>query len=311
MSGFVLATTLANDCARGVIANCPCGAEPRWLRARWPEVRFSLEGCHTNLRMGQRLARQFLGFAGKRKRARRRRPRGRRTVKTFDRFVKKVNRHNYRVGIRATKHSEAVRCKCHGSSASCTIRTCHKVLHQRGIQMIPSAYVRRYEDDPIDFLINLYDKQNLRRTIFDERGYQGYEERCTEADRQAGSNPLAAKPLCESYKVVPGLPRASVLLFKEHSLDYCSRREDVYPGTSNRECLPDGSPEAQQILASDTGERRREILCSVMCCGRPYRNVTVSYPGNHPDCKAKSCRLLQNPFRVDCQPCVLSKSFCS
>ncbi|PAA50968.1 hypothetical protein BOX15_Mlig009018g1 [Macrostomum lignano] len=326
LSGLALATTLSTECSRGLSPSCGCGSRPDWAVARKPEMQFKFEGCHANLRAGQRLARRFLSAgAGAFKRRRRRRPRqGRRrrrqrnrpnpakkssgVVQTYDQFAKMVNAFNYRVGIRAARHSEAVQCKCHGQSASCTVRTCHRILYRRNQQLLASAYIRRSDVDPLDLLLELYDRK-LRRTVFDETGYQGYEEPCSEADRLP--NPLRGQPACEAFKVVPGLPKENALLFHEHSLDYCSIREGRFPGTAGRECLPDGSPEAVQLIRSGSGERRREILCSVMCCGRTHATANYTYPGNHPECQHKTCRLLSNPFRVVCTDCHLKKSICN
>uniref|UniRef100_A0A1I8J3J2 Protein Wnt n=1 Tax=Macrostomum lignano TaxID=282301 RepID=A0A1I8J3J2_9PLAT len=333
LSGLVLSTTFADECSRGLIRRCGCGRQPTWLARERPQQQFHFDGCHTNLRMGQRLARKFLGAsrsgggrgrrigrgrrrggrggrrgAGRRSQRREHRRRkvqleghGSRSDRSrgrskFRKFVQMVNRYNYNVGIEASRLSEAVRCKCHGSSASCAIRTCHKVLHRRNYQHLEHTYIRRYNRDPLDVLLEMYDKK-LRKTVYSESGYLGYEEPCSQEDRS--SNPLRAEPKCENYKVVSGMPtKNDVLLFHEHSLDYCHLRDGRFPGTQNRECLPDGSPAAQRILKSATaGPKRREIVCSVMCCGRTYRNVTEQHEGTHEECQKSSCKLLTNPYR--------------
>ncbi|XP_071526641.1 protein Wnt-4-like [Panulirus ornatus] len=94
--------SVARACAAGRLRNCSCG-EARGKRAwKW-------SGCHDNTRYGARFSRKFLDV--------------RERAKDMLSFT---HLYNNEVGRKIVRRNREVRCKCHGMSGSCEMRTCWK-----------------------------------------------------------------------------------------------------------------------------------------------------------------------------------------
>ncbi|XP_056281234.1 protein Wnt-16 [Pseudoliparis swirei] len=114
-AGLVHAVT--RSCSHGNATRCGCGAGPRgaW---RWG-------GCSDPLRYGIRFSRQFIddGAAN-----------GSRSA---------MNRHNSETGRQAVVRTMAARCRCHGVSGSCAVKTCWKTL--AAPELVGAHLKERYE----------------------------------------------------------------------------------------------------------------------------------------------------------------------
>ncbi|XP_064475965.1 protein Wnt-4-like [Ornithodoros turicata] len=101
-----VAHAVAVACASGHLSECSC--EP--ARRPSPPRSWKWGGCSDNVRFGVQLARQFADAPERRKR--RSDPRA------------TVNLHNLRAGRIALSARVRMRCRCHGVSGSCELRTC-------------------------------------------------------------------------------------------------------------------------------------------------------------------------------------------
>ncbi|XP_045122243.1 protein Wnt-4-like [Portunus trituberculatus] len=94
--------SVARACAAGRLYNCSCGVVRGKRAWKW-------SGCHDNTRFGARYSRRFLDA---KERAR--------DMITF------THLYNNEVGRKVVRRNREVRCKCHGMSGSCEVRTCWK-----------------------------------------------------------------------------------------------------------------------------------------------------------------------------------------
>lgn len=108
VSSAGLVHSLSRACSTGRLDRCTCD-ESKHLQN---EEAWRWGGCGDNIKFGLKFTRRFL------KRAKR----------TGNDVLARVNRHNSYLGIKVVKNNVATKCKCHGVSGSCTIRTCWRQL---------------------------------------------------------------------------------------------------------------------------------------------------------------------------------------
>lgn len=77
-----------------------------------PPSKFSWAGCEETVRLGYKVSQIYLGFQDS----------------DHDKASKLINAHNYEVGRHALRRHMKVKCKCHGTSGACQVRTCWNVL---------------------------------------------------------------------------------------------------------------------------------------------------------------------------------------
>ncbi|XP_042234313.1 protein Wnt-4-like [Homarus americanus] len=94
--------SVARACAAGRLYNCSCGMVRGKRAWKW-------SGCHDNTRFGARYSRKFLDV--------------RERAKDMISFT---HLYNNEVGRKVVRRNREVRCKCHGMSGSCEVRTCWK-----------------------------------------------------------------------------------------------------------------------------------------------------------------------------------------
>lgn len=113
LSAAAISHTIARACTSGDLPGCSCG--PVAPEAAGPGFRWG--GCNDNLNYGILLGSKFSDSPMK-------------TKKSRSQANKLMNLHNSEVGRQALKASLEIKCKCHGVSGSCSVKTCWKGLQE-------------------------------------------------------------------------------------------------------------------------------------------------------------------------------------
>ncbi|XP_049318554.1 protein Wnt-4 [Bactrocera dorsalis] len=109
LTAAALTHTIARSCAEGRMTKCICG--PRKQNKIGQD--FQWGGCNDNLKHGKRVTRSFLNLRD-----------------SDDDEVSEILRHDSEVGIEAVSTLMMDKCKCHGVSGSCSMKTCWKKLSE-------------------------------------------------------------------------------------------------------------------------------------------------------------------------------------
>ncbi|XP_035382730.1 protein Wnt-11 [Electrophorus electricus] len=111
LASAVLSHSIARACASGELPSCSCAPAPAEQAA--PDFRWG--GCGDNVRYGLQMGSAFSDAALNVRRS-------------GSLAFKLVHLHNNEVGRQLLLESVETRCKCHGVSGSCSVRTCWKAL---------------------------------------------------------------------------------------------------------------------------------------------------------------------------------------
>uniref|UniRef100_A0A8D8M4Z4 Protein Wnt n=1 Tax=Cacopsylla melanoneura TaxID=428564 RepID=A0A8D8M4Z4_9HEMI len=274
-----VAHAVATACSQGSLLECACDPRPSKydiLAARHnnnnansphphkkppkKHQKFKWAGCSHNLDFGIQFSKRFLDS---------------RERNGVD-LQSQVNLHNNRVGRLMLRELMVEKCKCHGMSGSCEIRTCwHSAPNFRtvgealkkkfshairvdqsnmgnGMPLILPDYTRRYDNT----LRNVRPRQGRVNTNRMKRG--------------GGPRKHLNKMKTE-------------LIYYQKSPTYCERDNDVdFPGTAGRYC------NKTSVFAIDN--------CESLCCGRGY-NLRREVKNLKCNCKFKWC------CTVECETC--------
>ncbi|KAK8396899.1 hypothetical protein O3P69_005112 [Scylla paramamosain] len=202
--------SVARACAAGRLYNCSCGVVRGKRAWKW-------SGCHDNTRFGARYSRRFLDA---KERAR--------DMITF------THLYNNEVGRKVVRRNREVRCKCHGMSGSCEVRTCWKAAPD----------FRRVGD------------------MLKEK----YEEAKSAAAEVFGNTANTAR----KYRPVRReISPESPLLFVERSPTYCNNDSRLeVAGTTGRHCNRTSTgPDSCDTLCCGRGyDQRREVVTRKCNC---------------------------------------------
>ncbi|XP_052812521.1 protein Wnt-9a-like [Mya arenaria] len=283
ISSAGLVHTFARACSKGAIERCTCD-ESKSLKNK---EAWLWGGCGDNIKFGLKFSRRFLR-AGKR--------RGK-DIRA------KVDQHNIRLGRKVVKSAVQTRCKCHGISGSCTVRTCWRQLAtflEVG-NVLKEKYENSYkvvtftndatgksttsdditlENNSGNILHPLQLKQELNdnRTDRDKNSIKSNRKSKSKRDRKSSSNVRDSRSRSHRNRRddITISPRANLMVHLENSPTFC----DAGPyskGTSGRVC--------------DKSD------CDVMCCGRGY-NIRSAVVRRACQCQVHWC------CYVDCKQCV-------
>ncbi|XP_077987413.1 protein Wnt-11b-2-like [Glandiceps talaboti] len=122
LSAAAIAYSIAIECSSGSITQCGCGRTPR---EKPEEGLFEWGGCSDNVEFGIGFSLRFADAYLRPK---------------HDRYY--TNRHNNKIGRMTVKSSSQIRCKCHGLTGSCNLKTCWKSLP--GMEDIGFKLKRKY-----------------------------------------------------------------------------------------------------------------------------------------------------------------------
>lgn len=106
ITAAALTHAISRACSDGSMTRCQCAGEkkPEETRLAW-----RWGGCSDNLKHGKRMARNFLNLH-----------------ELDSDKVAEILRHDSEVGIQVVGKTMVSRCKCHGVSGSCSMKTCYR-----------------------------------------------------------------------------------------------------------------------------------------------------------------------------------------
>ncbi|KAJ1524299.1 hypothetical protein ONE63_010810 [Megalurothrips usitatus] len=266
---------ISRACARGQLLDCGCdhsevsdtgrlswvgdpglGAAPDGKA--FPAARWKWSGCSHNVYFGSDFAKVFLD--------------GRRPATDIQ---ARVSQHNNRAGRLAVKTNMQVRCKCHGVSGSCELRTCWRAAPD--FRVVGAALKERFQGAV------LVDQSNLgggHPLPMRDNG------RGRNANRRPPSAPLpddddedgdvhSNRPYRQRAKRRPRPRRRPArdlsqdLLYLQRSPNFCDADATVgFPGTAGRRCQREPRPGAGVDQAES---------CDSLCCGRGYNLVRANH----------------------------------
>ncbi|XP_030065381.1 protein Wnt-11b [Microcaecilia unicolor] len=115
LAAAAVSHSIARSCASGELPTCSCGTVPDDI----PDSSFRWGGCGDNLHYGLQMGSAFTDAPMK-------------SRKAGMQASKLMNLHNNAVGRQALVDSLETKCKCHGISGSCSVKTCWKGLQDLG-----------------------------------------------------------------------------------------------------------------------------------------------------------------------------------
>jgi len=220
--------TIARDCASGNLTECGC--DSRGQGQSTPEG-WKWGGCSDNLRYGVNFARKFIDGPDKRQ------------LKKTGELRNLMNLHNNKAGRMALSRLMLMKCRCHGVSGSCNLKTCWRSLP-------------RFADIG-DYLKEKYDKSAVKVS-----GLEG--GKSSERFRRGVTDSPAALPVSKRS-----------LVYIQPSPDYCSVDPQArILGPSGRRCNADSDGrDGCQYLCCGRGHRTEVVVeyekchCKfVWCC---------------------------------------------
>lgn len=178
--------SVAKDCSANELEECGCKGGDRPEALETEEEKAEWEGCSDDLLAGNLHARNYMKASLK----------GKGVTQT-------VARHNSDVGMRVVKRSVDRKCRCHGVSGSCTVKTCWNEIPS--LAVIASTLQKKY-------------KKAARVKAIE-----------TEKRESRGLNLVKEKN--------NETPRLNVLVYSSDSPTYCRQsRKAAYLGTVGRPC---------------------------------------------------------------------------
>ncbi|CAD5221569.1 unnamed protein product [Bursaphelenchus okinawaensis] len=237
---------IGRRCKLGMLQSCGCSQSPKPDDLK---QEFSWGGCGDNVDYGYKFARNFIDVREKEENAKRAENRGRALM----------NRWNNEVGRKILKRHTKPKCKCHGVSGSCNLKTCWMQLPS--VQEVGNILTSKY--------------RSARRIQINSRGNMQFEN--GEKEEKLHKRNLNKKKNRSLYDLV----------YLDDSPDYCmSDKNEGTLGTAGRECLINThGPASCDVLCCGRGHNtfeREEVTkcnckfqwcCEVVC--EMCRNVTT------------------------------------
>ncbi|KFB53751.1 AGAP009731-PA-like protein [Anopheles sinensis] len=198
-----------------------------------------------------------------------------------------INLHNNRAGRRAVSNNMQVRCKCHGMSGSCQLKTCWKsvpdfrvvgrVLKQQYRRAILVDQSNLGNGPPMIVYRKPKKRKHARQNRRPPRRPRGDKP---DGGTQPGGRPVAMSPGGTNRKL------ENALFYYQRSPNFCERDQisDI-PGTVGRRC--------NRTSSGSEG-------CASMCCGRGY-NLIREKRIDRCNCKFHWCCF------VECDDCEIEE----
>ncbi|CAH0556905.1 unnamed protein product [Brassicogethes aeneus] len=251
-----VAISVARSCSAGTLMNCGCDSKaykkrkPRDLTGKPSKSSWKWDGCSHNLKYGVRFSKMFLD-----------------SRETAEDIHSRINLHNNQVGRMAVSKNMQTKCKCHGMSGSCELKTCWRAAPD--FRFIGKTLKDRFRSAILVDQTNLGNKSLRKLNVINQRKRRKQKNKQQKPWRNKNKRDL-------SYD----------LLYYQKSPTFCDRDQSLdVPGTAGRSCNitstgPDG--------------------CSALCCGRGY-NLIKQRKVEMCNCKFHWC------CQVKCDTCNVEK----
>ncbi|KAK0157851.1 hypothetical protein PV328_011541 [Microctonus aethiopoides] len=263
ISAAGVAHNIAKGCSMGRLISCGC--DPTSFKGKTPAkargTHWKWGGCSHNLDYGMEFSRQFLDSR----------------EKAGD-IQSTVNLHNNQAGRLAVANNMQVRCKCHGMSGSCELKTCWKVAPE--FRMVGKTLKDRFRSAILVAQSNLGSVTPLTRIRGSRRRRPNDRQRQRKRDRHGRDGNIALNKKKKSRDLT------KQLYYYQKSPNFCERDpyQDI-PGTAGRRCN----------RTSPGGDG-----CASLCCGRGY-NIVRQRRTERCRCKFHWCCFVQ------CQNCTVEE----
>ncbi|XP_076177957.1 wnt oncogene analog 10 [Ptiloglossa arizonensis] len=257
ISAAGVAHSVARACSMGRLLSCGC--DPTSYKGKPPAkargTQWKWGGCSHNLDYGMEFSRQFLD-----------------TRERAGDIQSTVNLHNNQAGRLAVASNMQVRCKCHGMSGSCELKTCWKVAPD--FRIVGKTLKDRFRNAVLVAQSNLGSVTPLTRVRGSRRRRPDRQRQRKHRGGGAGGRKRRPRDL------------AKQLFYYQKSPNFCERdpAADI-PGTAGRRCNK----------TSSGGDG-----CGSLCCGRGY-NVVRQRRVERCKCKFHWCCF------VRCQNCTVEE----
>ncbi|XP_044266828.1 protein Wnt-10a isoform X2 [Tribolium madens] len=240
-----IAISVAKTCSRGVLMNCGCETHNSYKKNAWKWA-----GCSHNLHHGNKFSKMF--FESK---------------EVSDDIHSQINLHNSKIGRMTVISNMQIKCKCHGLSGSCELKTCWKQVPN--LHYIGKTLKEKFESAIQVEQANYFTNRNFKIINYKKKLKQRLKSRQWTPHKKKHKRGLKNN-----------------LLFYEKSPNFCEPEPSLDAwGTSGRLC---------SVNATD------QSSCSSLCCGRGYNLIkqrqTISC-----FCIFRWC------CTVECQKCIEEK----
>ncbi|XP_024887768.1 protein Wnt-10a-like [Temnothorax curvispinosus] len=243
ISAAGVAHNVARACSMGRLL--PCSCDPSSYRDKTStntgDVQWKWGGCSHNLEYGMEFSKQFLD-----------------TREKAGDIQSTVNLHNNQAGRLALANNMQIRCKCHGMSGSCEVKTCWKIVPD--FRVIGKTLKDRFRNAV------LVTQSNLGEVIPSNR-IRGSRRKQKQKKHRGGGG---------RKRKLRDLPKQ--LYYYQKSPNFCERDPTIdIAGTAGRRCNK----------TSTGGDG-----CASLCCGRGY-NVVRQRRTERCRCKFHWCCYVQ------------------
>ncbi|KAL9866125.1 protein Wnt-11 isoform 1-T2 [Geothlypis trichas] len=217
LSAAAISHTIARACTTGDLPGCSCGPIP----GETPGPGYRWGGCADNLNYGLIMGSKFSDAPMKMK-------------KSGSQANKLMHLHNSEVGRQVLKASLEMKCKCHGVSGSCSIKTCWKGLQE-------------LRDIALDLKTKYLSATKVVHRPMGTRKYLVPKD-------------IDIRPVKETE-----------LIYLQSSPDFCMKNEKVGShGTQDRSGWRERENPRSQYSRQCNKTSNGSDSCDLMCCGRGY-----------------------------------------
>lgn len=256
ISAAGIAHSVARACSMGRLLSCGCDPSSYKEKAVTKDrnIQWKWGGCSHNVKYGMDFSKQFLD-----------------SLEKAGDIQSTVNLHNNRAGRLAVASTMQVRCKCHGMSGSCELKTCWKVASE--FRVVGKTLKDRFRKAILVAQSNLGSITPLTKSRGSRRR-RPMKQKHRKRPNKMGERKIKIRDLSKQ------------LFYYQRSPNFCEKDQAAdIAGTTGRRC--------NRTSSSGDG-------CASLCCGRGY-NVVRQRRVEKCRCKFYWCCFVQ------CQNCTIEE----